>query len=327
MLKYCMRVIFSEAANKNASLNSLIDNIIAARPDLSAATFYVPEQGKNSLTVMTEDEVFKAPTQAEHAAYFVKEYNFLSHMNGCDLGLATPVVTLPITERGFYGMTRLQGAPLTRDMLDSLPEQEQRAIADSLARFNARFATALTDGDRQYLSLTRRENYQPITPDETLSHVAQPHMKQALGADHPAAQRLAATHARRFNETAEKERVVMIHSDLHPGNILYDRTTKKLGVIDLGAGRVIPVDMGLSPLHHAYSASWVDRFLSAFSRESGIKVTEEQILAKKCLYGLRHLAQNPGDEKSAAFVKSQLQEWAKTDSRAPQITPQHKKSL
>lgn len=327
MLKYSMRVIFGEAAQKSVSINSLIDKIIAARPDLSGTTFYVPEQGKNSLTVMTEDEVFKAPTHPEHAAYFVKEYHFLSHMNGCDLGLAIPLATLPITEHGFYGMTRLKGEPLTRDILDSLPEQEQHLIADSLARFNARFATALTDGDRQYLGLANSESYQPITPDETLSHISQPHVKQALGADHLSAQRLAAAYARSFSESAEKERVVMIHSDLHPGNIIYDRATKKLGVIDLGAGRVIPVDMGLSPLHHAYSAPWMDRFLSAFSQESGIKVTEEQILAKKCLYGLRHLSQNHDDKKSADFVRNLLQEWTKISGPVQQITPQHKKAL
>ena len=315
-----MRAIFDTVVKRDedASVNAFIDKILHARPDLADATFYAPSQGKNSLTVMTADEVFKPPNRPEDAAHFLKEYKFLEHMSGCNLGLAVPAVTHPAGEDGgFYGMTRLPGEPLTRALLESLPQEEQEKIADDLARFNARFITALTEGDRQNLGLDSVQVLRPLSPQEVTAALAAPHMRETLGTDYEAAVRLAKQYADGFNEAREKSRSVMIHSDLHPGNILYDREQKKLAVIDLGSGRAIAVDMGFSPLNHSYPPAWMDRYLDTFGKESGLDVTRVQIEAKKCLYGIRYLAQNPNDEKAAAFCKGEIQQWKKTVAEAP----------
>ncbi|MFN7113529.1 MAG: aminoglycoside phosphotransferase family protein [Alphaproteobacteria bacterium] len=315
-----MRKIFGNVAKKHddASLSAFIDKIILARPDLAEATFYAPSQGKNSLTVMTVDEVFKAPNRPEDAAHFLKEYKFLEHMSGCDLGLAVPAVTHPAGEKDvFYGMSRLHGEPLTRALLESLPQQEQEKIADDLARFNARFSTALTEGDRQSLGLDHVQVVRPLSPQDVTAALDAAHMRETLGTDYESATRVAAQYAQSFNEEVEKSRTIMIHSDLHPGNILYDRENKKLAVIDLGAGRTIAVDMGFSPLNHSYPPAWMERYLDAFGKESGIDVTRAQIEGKKCLYGIDYLARNPNDEKGAAFFRGEIQQWTKTAAEKP----------
>jgi|GEM_PF-2813961 serine/threonine protein kinase len=306
-----MREIFRHTAekDKDASANAFIDRIIAERPDLADAAFYAPAQGKNSLTVMTADEVFKAPKTPEDAPFFAKEYKLLQHLNGFDLGVNIPEATHYSEESGFYAMSRLRGEPLTRDLLESLPVREQEKIADDLARFNAQFSKTVTDGDRQYLGLGTAETYQPLPPEEILDSLRKPHMQQALGPHYDAACAAAAQYARGFNADAEKKHVMMIHSDLHPGNIMYDREHQRLGVIDTGTGRMIAADMGLSPLNHSYPAAWMDRHLETFAKETGVEMTRAQIAHKKCLYGIRYLAQHPEDAKAADFLKGELTVW------------------
>lgn len=322
-----MREIFRQASqiNRDASINAFIDQIILERPDLAKATFYAPTQGKNSLTVMTADEVFKAPKRPEDGPFLIKEYKLLEHLNGYDLGVNIPAVTCYSEKGGFYGMSRLQGEPLTRDLLESLPLEDQQKIAEDLARFNAKFSKTLTEGDRQHLNLGIGNVLPPLLPEDVTNNIRKPHMQEALGEYYTAALKMAAQYAQSFSIDHEKKRTLMIHSDLHPGNILYDRKNKRLGVIDTGTGRIISVDMGLSPLNHSYSASWMDRHLEAFSKETGTDLTREQISFKKCLYGIRHLGENPAEPKAAEFLKGELRVWQEIQNQLQQ-QPEIKKT-
>lgn len=244
-------------------------------------------------------------------------------MNGCDLGLAIPPVSHPVEQDGaFYGMSRLHGEPLTRALLESLPAAEQEKIADDLARFSAKFSQALGEGDRQYLGLQPHDVLRRITPDEVAAALEKPHLRDMLGEeDFKTAQQVAKEYARGFDKARDDSRVLMIHSDLHPGNILYDRAHGRLGVLDLGAGRKIEADMGFSPIDRSYPEAWTDRFLGTFGKETGIDITREQIIAKKCLYGIRHFS-NPDNAQDSGFLdffKGELQRWR--DIRA-ENTPQ-----
>src|SRR5690606_28768170 len=101
--------------------------------------------------------------------------------------------------------------------------EEQDAIADKLATFNARMSGTLTPEDRARIGL--RDTTEAFTylfsPDVYQNAIDTPHMKEQLGEHYPLAQRIVAGYAGTYNPADDKNRL-LVHTDLNAGNILYD---------------------------------------------------------------------------------------------------------
>lgn len=217
-----MKQAFARAVAKNGDVSSqsLIDAIVAERPDLQGQTFYSPHYGNTAHTLIVGDEVFKGPRLLSHMASFEREISYMERLKG--KSLPVPELTCVGRNAYFYGMTRLQGVVMSEAMQDMTSRQEDLFAADFGAAV-ANIALALSDGEevRASSSSSVRDN------DE--KYLNNPRIASRLGEDAGTARRLVADYYDRMKE----RKLVACHADLHKENVLMDPKTRRLtGIID-----------------------------------------------------------------------------------------------
>lgn len=257
---------------RHDSANQLIDRIIALRPDLRNETFIVPRSGNTALTVMTVNEVFKSCMSRGNPADFAREYAVLEHLQGRELGAKIPQLTWRSDDKSIYGMTRLHGEALSKDLLASLPADEQARIAAIIGRFNALIAAGIDDAQRAALGLQSKLAADIVTPGHVFEALEPSAAKVNLGIDAlRVAVRVAEYCQQRF-ETHE-QRLLSIHPDMHEQNIIYNRASGTVALIDIGAGQAVEAELGFCIPRHYYPRAFVAEMLAAFSAQSGETLT------------------------------------------------------
>lgn len=221
-----LREVFEKAGRAAKSeTGALIARILHARPDLAGEAFYVANKGKNGITLLTRDEVFKAPADKNSG---LKERKILEFLHA--KGLPVPEVTCVGADDAFFGMVRLPGErigllPADKNNSDSIRYQIGKFIADvETASLSADFAPVralLADPGGNGMADRMREVLQ------------QTEIRQAIG---------SAGLLRLLDDQVEKMAsapAVLLHNDLftglkpHKGNILVD-TAGVCGFLDPG---------------------------------------------------------------------------------------------
>lgn len=257
--------------------NKLIDRIIAARPDLAGASFVVPEYGRPSQTVMTMDEVFKSAHNPAWPDEIRRECGLLQAVAGRDLGVRVPQVTMVAADESFYAMQRLRGMPLTRECLDVLPDEERLDIARRIGVFNARLARCEGGG---------RIAASAVTAEKMAAVFGNDDFWDETGCDLRELSRLE-----NFMKTYSLMPPMLMHGDMHQGNILYDQDTASLSLIDLGNGDTVSAAHAFSVLRIYYPADFVDAALQGFCAESGMTVNPAELDLYKSMQELLAISQ------------------------------------
>lgn len=94
---------------------TLVDAILAERPDLRDLPVEIPREGGVSNTVIIGDEVFKGPKAIVSTGHHERECDVLQQLGG--RGLPVPEVTYVGRERVFFGMTRMPGVTVRKASL------------------------------------------------------------------------------------------------------------------------------------------------------------------------------------------------------------------
>lgn len=309
---------------RHESANRLIDRIIAARPDLAGAQFVVPFTGNTSVTVMTMDEVFKAPVYSSEKEAFARELALLLELQGRDMGADIAPVTFVDSDGGFYGMQRMRGEALTRETLLDLPAEERARLAAQIGCFNARLGGALSEEKRIALGLRPARAAAMLMPHHVLEALEVEAVYERLS-HLQVADRLAAWYADSFDETAQAGRMRVLHADMHNANFLYSRTSGRLAVIDLGAGDVLPAEQAFGLMRRYFSHSFVAKALQAFCREGAMEIGVDDLELYQGLRILRHAPQ--ALEEAARLWRELAPAIAETlDRRAGAVSPPAAKS-
>lgn len=212
----------ASAARSNASVSiaTMIDDIVAVRPDLKDEMFYIPAHGITSLTVMTVREVFKAPKTSGFKAYLKREYERLQALQG--KGLPIPVVTCVGDDMAFYGMTRLPGV-WASEVVDKMNKQKREKLGKAIGTFMHVVADTFSrppHDDWHYES----DNIHAVEDNLEI-------YKDRIGKEFDFCKReigILADHLR------DKDPVLM-HDDLHMRNILINPDTLQIsGIVDFG---------------------------------------------------------------------------------------------
>ncbi len=237
--------------------NHLITRILQEKPKLHRRGFFVPARGRSAITVMTEDEVFKGPRQPGDAMALQAECALLQSLAGEDMGLVVPQIITVAKDGSFFGMERLRATELTDARLRQLAPEEQDRIARAIGTFNARLASRVPTAPAA--NIVTRASVAAVAENDTLCY--------ELGGAVAVLDRLVAYYRQ------QPERPLMVlHDDLHPGNILYDDATGELAIIDLGAGRGLPPEHSFGILRSSYGVDIADKAMAAFMAESGVTI-------------------------------------------------------
>ncbi len=287
----------SSKALRKGRANFLIARVHAGRPDLASAPFFVPSHGNTAQVVMTADEVFKSAISRKQIVPLRRESAVIDALQGHDdTGVAIPRVTWRPAQGGVYGMTRLQGEPIDSDTLFFLPQDEQKRIAQVLGRFNGRMARVLDEKARADIGVApvSAAPYWNITADRLFDVVDRTGARILLGEDAwQLARRLAQHVAKTYDAEEINRHVACVHADMHAQNMLYDRRNGQVSLIDLGAGQPLRVEHAFSLLHGHYSKSFVAEMLAAFSTESGITVTPQDVAVYHAAFVLARASEDP----------------------------------
>lgn len=282
---------------RHDSANQLIDRIIALRPDLRHETFIVPRSGNTSLTVMTVNEVFKSCMSRGNPADFAREIAVLEHLQGREMGADIPRLTWKSQDASIYGMTRMHGQALSKGLLAELPVEEQVSIAQAIGTFNAVMARSITDEQRSQMGLRSALYAEQVTPAHVFEALEPDGTIMFLGQEaYHVAQQLAQHHAKVFDTPAgqaQVERLMCVHPDMHENNLLYDRATRRLAVIDIGTGELVETHMAFCIPRQYYPRDFMVAMLQAFSTKADTSLNCAHL---DVYYGLRSLKlslQNP----------------------------------
>lgn len=272
---------------RHDSANQLIDRIIAMRPDLRNETFIVPRTGNTSLTVMTVNEVFKSCMSRGNPADFAREYAVLQHLQGREMGADIPQLTWRSDDHSIYGMTRLHGEAVSKELLASLSAQEQARIAAVVGTFNATMSRSMTEDQRKELGLQSALMADVITANHVFEALEPDYVKMRLGGyNYAVAHRLAEYSLRTQNTDDLSKRVQFLHPDMHENNIMYDRKTGAVSIIDIGPGNLVQPEFAFSIPRNYYPRSFVAAAVQAFSEQTGEVLTCEHLDA---YFGMRAL--------------------------------------
>ena len=279
---------------RHDSANQLIDRIIEMRPDLRNETFIVPRSGNTSLTVMTVNEVFKSCMSRGNPVDFAREYTVLEHLQGQGLGVDIPTLTWKSRDSSIYGMTRLHGEALSKELLASLPAEEQARIAAAVGTFNGVMAHSMTADRRKELGL-QSATMADVTNANHLFEALEPSfVKMRLsGYNFSVAQKLAEYCLRELDTQDHAQRVMFVHPDMHEQNIMYDRTTGQVSVIDIGSGNMLEPELAFCIPRHYYPRDFVAATLKSFNDNAGTSLTCAHLDAYFGMRALRMSMVNP----------------------------------
>ena len=187
-------------------------------PDISEADLKDPEPGEQKFVFIAGNDVFYVARNREISALMRQEHDTLETLASLKTLVSTPEVRDYQAENHIMRVSRLNGKPLS-ESLDSLPTETLRSIGQRLGSFIAQMHHHLP---------------QELEAHTALYEVALAKVSKAFdtASSERETQRIhdVQTHAMRSIESNNK--TVTLHSDLHPGNILYDPETDELSVID-----------------------------------------------------------------------------------------------
>jgi len=190
----------------------------------AATTFRVVTEGhENLIIIANETDIVRFPrteevwTQGKSERYVLKK---LSR----DAMLPTPRL-LSVSEQPAYLVTSyLRGNQLTAEHFRSLPHETLEKIGRQMAKFAYRF--------HQTIPI---EEFRSFYTPPTWSY--DDYLRRVLFDQHnqnPEISALAKHYYHLWMDTQKKKEIV-VHDDLHTGNLLFDDTYKLTGVLDFGA--------------------------------------------------------------------------------------------
>ena len=130
-----------------------------------------------------------------------------------------------------------------------------------------------------------------------------------------------------YDPEEHEKRMVIVHADMHPGNIFYDPKTSQLSLIDIGCGQKYQIETAFAQIAKSYSAGFTEKFLKAYSEKSGMDVTLKQIETAHCLYVTLNMqgAVKRGDEAGISAIRNYVDEYReKRLDHDPLVSPSSK---
>ncbi len=300
-----MKDSFNLVVIKNAErLREFAREIVRLRPDLAHATLTQPERGLASAVLMTEREVFKGSLRDHGRAKIDLEWRILTMLQG--KGLPVPEVTCAAADGSFFGMTKLDGIML-ESVFTELDGAAQAAIASQVADIMTGIRKA--GGNPDFLfkpsegycfgenaeGCTQHLHYLATLPDVTAALAQEPDVSATIDA-----------YLGKLGYRPE----VLLHGDLHGGNILIDPETNRVtGIIDFGcARRTRAPEDELLDLSHLFNQAF------GLAARAAYTANDNHVTAKDvCIYEFLHALDMFGGgnlgsytEAAASVLKSDL---------------------
>lgn len=204
----------------------LLDRITQTFPKITWASYRFVEEGwDHAVVILDEKIVFRFPSDNEYKALLKPEVETLKHL--------LPLVTINVPnyayvapDVSFAGYDIVPGKTLTKALFDSLRPADQSIIAKQLAGFLSTLHTALANGH----NLGEVPKPTLLEDQEEIKGHMREHLVKALSPEDLAIVKeiLADVDALLSEDTPK----VFIHGDMYHSHILWDETTKQVGVID-----------------------------------------------------------------------------------------------
>ncbi len=216
------------------------DRIISAQyPNLCEGDKFVPKQGKASFVIIIGDNVFCMPHEniweeerVWHEALLLKDFE------ECNFSVSIPKLVEFDPEKKLIVMSKVAGETLSNEILHDLEEHQLHSIGQQIGTFLSELhtyrplgasplLTTHSDDIDKYLELlSKRKNWVDHSSSvwEALFHSARIKLTKS---EQDRAVEFAT------NPKAIPDAFVTVHGDLHPGNVMYDSETGKVGIIDL----------------------------------------------------------------------------------------------
>lgn len=232
-------------------------------------------QGNEYWTFFAGDMVIRIARNEAVQAGMEKEADLLTELS-IKMPGTVPQVMASQPENHFMVIERLPGEPLTAAMLGDLSAKDNAAIAQQLGSFIGRMHSLMPQDQRII-----RDNPK-FDKKITLSKI---HHAIMYEKDEDMVARLCNARIYLGQYGSNTDFFTVIHGDLKPENLLYDRSTKRLSVINFADNRQAYAHEEFVALSHAYPQVFVEQVKTAYEAASGRSIDMRKVtLARDVAY-------------------------------------------
>ena len=205
---------------------ALLSRIKSTFPDITWTAYkYISEGWDHEVLILDQSLVFRFPNDEEYAKLLRDEIRALKQLKPF-VPTRIPEYKYIAPDNSFAGYPFIPGRPLRKALFDSFSASERTAIARQLAGLLSTMHGLVREGhDFAFVAPSDMKEQQ-----ETDKKQAKQSLRPALSpTDFTVVQEILAETDKLL---AQKLPAVLIHGDIYNNHLLWDETTKQLGVID-----------------------------------------------------------------------------------------------
>lgn len=247
--------------------------IIQAYPNLSINTVdYLGEGFDSEAFLVNQAYVFKFPRHARAARNLYKEALILKEIKD-QLPLKVPEICFigksnKPDQLAFVGHEKIEGVPLTGEILATLPEERKEEMAKELAEFFKVLHTLKLKSSIAGLEIDKKAK--AAYEYQVIKEAAYPLLKEAVQQEIDEVYRRILRHDFNYHNC-------LIHNDFGASNVYYDLKTNKIcGLIDFGDVAIYDRDMEFICLLFDYEEGFDQKFVQKMMAYYGMDVAELQ---------------------------------------------------
>lgn len=199
-------------------------------PGLIIHTIIAKEGEEHKVVEVNHVWIFRFAKALEVQNHMTIEVQLLKQLANTITACAIPRVTYYFPNTHCFGYQKIGGVPLTSELYAQLTIAQKNMLAHTFAKFLYELHSSISVHEAQSIDLVSAD--WPLNPaalqerlakldDERLLAIFTPFIKEYHCAVH------------------EEKNLIVVHNDLHPGNILIDPATKRLlGIIDFSCAAI-----------------------------------------------------------------------------------------
>lgn len=234
---------------------------------LDAKDVCIPEQGEQTFTFIIGDRVIRLARSEGMSKMMGQEVEVLNTIE-VKTDFKTPkVLDYRPDQNNLVCISRLAGQPLSHREFSAFGElgsAGQEEVAQKMGAFLGQMHKAFPQSD--VIDVPWRE--------EVLHKI-----NLALQQEIDPQKRARLNKADQYVQTygINDGPYVMLHGDLHPGNVLFDKTTGEIGIIDFGSAKKGLAHRDFVKIRRSMSEPHYNAAIEGYEKETGLKIDRAQV--------------------------------------------------
>ncbi|CAM6000157.1 unnamed protein product [Sphagnum balticum] len=227
----------------------------------------IPEQGEQTYTFIAGDQVIRLGRSEAMSKIMAHEVRVMSALEG-KTDLVTPkILDFRPDQNGLLIISRLPGEPLSNSNFSAfgaLGHTGQDNLVRRMGKFLGQMHKLFPESNA--IDVPWRDEVQ-VKLQQALQQEKDPEVRERL--------QMADQYLQAYGRN--KGPYVMLHGDLHPGNVMFDPLTSSLGVIDFGCAKMGLAHRDFVKISRSMSAEHYQRAVEGYTSETG-RVVDQKVV-------------------------------------------------